>query len=65
MLTFNTTTGNINIVSSNVEARNVQLNANIDVVQDNVAVLATPTDAQKPSDIDTSNVFFDGIRQRQ
>ena len=60
---LNTTTGNINIVSSNVEARNVQLNANIDVVQDNVAVLGGGGTFFDPfmnvnTALGTSNVFL-------
>jgi hypothetical protein len=62
---LNTTTGNINIVSANVEARNVQLNANLDIVQDNVAALGGGGTFFKPfmnvnSALGSSNVFFVG-----
>lgn len=62
---LNATTANINIVSANVEARNVQLNANIDVVQDNVTALTGGATLFSPfvnvnTATGTSNVFFLG-----
>ena len=66
-ITFTRLNANINVVSANVDSGVglvKKVNSAVSTGSSNVFFCATPTAAQKPSDIDKVDVFIDGIRQR-
>lgn len=66
-ITFTRLNANINVVSANVDSGVglvKKVNSAVSTGSSNVFFVATPTAAQKPSDIDKVDVFIDGIRQR-
>ena len=66
-ITFTRLNANLNVVSSNVDSGVglvKKVNSAVSTGSSNVFFVATPTAAQKPSDIDKVDVFIDGIRQR-
>ena len=66
-ITFTRLNANLNVVSANVDSGVglvKKVNSAVSTGSSNVFFVATPTAAQKPSDIDKVDVFIDGIRQR-